>query len=189
MASRNIVIKNNTRCFKSALQQSLNFSFLIFFIPFLPFILVPLAIATINATAKRVVSSTIDTTTCTCNLLPSRSVSAPESGGSSHMKVMGMQILVSLRVIILTPKRIAQGCVQRRNLTYKKQMPSYCVGVSPEPHLNWSPLGSNSKPLMIIPGSSKWEYPPPPSHPGLSSPSHKKKKKQLKYRQTREGLS
>ena len=28
MASRNIVIKNNTRCFKSALQQSLDFSFL-----------------------------------------------------------------------------------------------------------------------------------------------------------------
>ena len=34
---------------------------MIFFILFLPFILVPLAIATINATAKRVVSSTIDT--------------------------------------------------------------------------------------------------------------------------------
>ena len=39
----------------------MDFSFLIFFIPFLPFIPVPLAIATINATAKRVVSSTIDT--------------------------------------------------------------------------------------------------------------------------------
>ena len=30
MASRNIVIKNNTRCFKSALQQSVDFSFLVF---------------------------------------------------------------------------------------------------------------------------------------------------------------
>ena len=28
MASRNIVIKNNTRCFKSPLQKSLDFSFL-----------------------------------------------------------------------------------------------------------------------------------------------------------------
>ena len=112
MASRNIVIKNNTRFFKSA-QFAVVFELLVFdiFHPFLPFSPVPLAIATINATAKRVVSSTIDTTTCTCNLLLSRSVSAPEGGGSSHMKVMGMQILVLLRVIILTPKRIAQGCV------------------------------------------------------------------------------
>ena len=29
MASRNIVVKNNTRCFKSALQQFLDFSFLV----------------------------------------------------------------------------------------------------------------------------------------------------------------
>ena len=32
MASRNIVIKNNTRCFKSALQWSLDFSFLVLYI-------------------------------------------------------------------------------------------------------------------------------------------------------------
>ena len=32
MASLNIVIKNNTRCFKSALQYSLDFSFLVFYI-------------------------------------------------------------------------------------------------------------------------------------------------------------
>ena len=32
MASRNIVIKNNTRCFKSALQLSLDFSFLVLYI-------------------------------------------------------------------------------------------------------------------------------------------------------------
>ena len=32
MANRNIVIKNNTRCFKSALQQSLDFSFLFLYI-------------------------------------------------------------------------------------------------------------------------------------------------------------
>ena len=32
MASRNIVVKNNTRCFKSALQQSSDFSFLVLYI-------------------------------------------------------------------------------------------------------------------------------------------------------------
>ena len=32
MASRNIVIKNDTRCFKSALQWSLDFSFLVLYI-------------------------------------------------------------------------------------------------------------------------------------------------------------
>ena len=32
MASRNIVIKNNTRCFKSALQWSLDFSFLVVYL-------------------------------------------------------------------------------------------------------------------------------------------------------------
>ena len=32
MASRNIVVKNNTRCFKSALQLSSDFSFLVLYI-------------------------------------------------------------------------------------------------------------------------------------------------------------
>ena len=134
MASRNIVIKNNTRCFKSALQQSLNFSFLIFFIPFLPFIPVPLAIGTTAMQPPNLGSGFVNhrhhyvhvqfVTVPFCVSSREWGQLPYESNGDANFG------LTQLRVIILTPKRIAQGCVQRQNLTSKKQMPSYCVGVS-----------------------------------------------------------